>query len=153
MSFWARKTQFWQSCRSFSAEIIVFRCSDSEKRSKTVFPASYFSSKCFLDKKNAVFTTPTEKSLNSSFSSQSSEMIGKPRSSSKNFYHPIFPQDTENSLLTLLALSFFPEDKTFFCSKTKGRTKLHIFKQSRFYSKCLLDTRNAKVTTMLKWIR
>ena len=25
----------------------------------------------------------------------------------KNFYHPIFPQDTENSLLTHLAISFF----------------------------------------------
>ena len=80
-----------------------------------------------------------KKIANSSFSFQSSEMIGKTRSSSKNFYHPIFPQDTENSLLTLLALSFFPEDKTFVCSKTKGSTDLHIFKQNRFYSKCLLD--------------
>ena len=58
--------------------------------------------------KNAVFDKPAGKnSLNLSFFPHSSEMIGKTRSSSKKFYHPIFPQDTEISLLTHLAISFF----------------------------------------------
>ena len=90
------------------------------KNQQDCFLGKIFLFKMFPGQEKCSFHNSDGKKIaNSSFSSQGSEMIGKSRSSSKKIYHPIFPQDTENSLLTLLALSFFPEDKTVFCSKPK----------------------------------
>ena len=86
-----------------------------------------------------------KKIANSSFSSKSSEMIGKTRSSSKKIYHPIFPQDTENLLLTHLAISFFLRIKPS-ARSPKRWTNLHMFLAKFFllkvftgHEKCKLD--------------
>ena len=42
LSFLTRKTQFWQSCRSFFAKIRVFRCSDSKKVEQDCFSGKLF---------------------------------------------------------------------------------------------------------------
>ena len=151
---WARKTQFWQSCRSYFAKIRVFPCSDSEKNEQDCLSGQIFLFKTFPGQENCSFhISDGKKSLYSSFLSQSSGMIDKSISFSRKFSRPTVSQDTENALMTLLALSFFLRIKRSSAQSPKWWTILYTFQQNRFSSKCLLDTRNANMTTMLEGIR
>ena len=151
---WARKTQFSQSCRSYFAKIRVFRCSDSEKNEKYCFSGKVSLFKIFSWSRKMQFSQMRrKKKLNSSFLSQSSETIERSISSSKKISHPFVPQDTENALLTLMALIFFLRIKHSSALSPKWWSILYTFQKNRFSSKCLLDTRNANMTTILEWIR
>ena len=139
----------------FFDKIRVFRCSDSEKVEQDCFSGKLFLLKMIPGQEKCSFHSSAGKnSLNSSFFSQSSEMIRKTISSStKTVFSPTVPQDTDNALLRQLPLNFLPRMKPSSSQSPKRWTKLYIFQKNRFSSKCLRDTRNKNLTTMLERIR
>ena len=152
--FWTRKTQFWQSCGSFLLKSEFFAVQTPKKLIKTVFQAIYFSSKWFLDRKNAVFTTPPEKDAKFEFFFPK---LGNDQKVYKFFNKKCFLSNCSSRhrqcTFETTASKFIPEDKPSSAQSPKRWTNLHFFEQNRFSSKCLRYTRSANLTTMLERIR
>ena len=109
--------------------------------------ANWFLLEVFPGQEKCSFHNSSGKnSPNLSLFPKSLEMIEKSISSSKKFYRRIVPQDTENALLTLLPLSFFLSVNPSSAQSPQISATLYTFQQNRFSSKCLLDTRNGKMT-------
>ena len=132
--FWTRKTQFWQSCRSFLLKSEFSAIQTPKKLSKTVFQASCFSAKWFLDKKNAVFTTPPEKNAKFEFFSPK---LGNDQKVYKFFNKKCFLSNCSSRhrqcTFETTASTFIPEDETFFLAKPKEINKFVHFSEKSFF--------------------
>ena len=126
-----------------------FSAENSKKMNQNVvLSAKNFSSKFFLDSKNAVLTTRLVKL------SQTQVFFPKVRKRSKilwvlrkTCFSSNVPQDTVNALWTLLPLSLLLRWKLPSARSPKRWTNLYIFQQNCFSSKHSLDKRITVMTT------
>ena len=135
MFFWARNTQFWQSCRSYSAEIRLFRCSDSEKNEQDCFSGKLFPFKMFPGQEKCSFHKSDRKKSLISVSRPKPLKSRKSRSPWKKILSPNHSSRHRECTFDAPDSKFFPEDKTFFCSKPKVMNNSVDFSAKSFFLK------------------
>ena len=69
----------------------------------------------------------------------------------KYFFSPEIVLDTKNAILTFRLISLLLLSKFFSYESSKGWRKLYIVQESAFFSKKLLDSKNAALTTLPKF--
>ena len=153
-SFGHAKRSFDKPVEVFFAKIRVFCCSDSKKVEQDCFSGKLYLFKMIPGQEKCIFRDSAgKKPLKSSYFPKFGIDQKIYKFFNKNCFYPTVPENTDNALLRQLSLSLFLRMKPSFSQSPKRWTNLFIFQKNRFSSKCLRDTRNANLTTMLEWIR